>query len=48
MLDNTSMGDGDGRPTYSHILQGIISFKDFKVQEILDTYSRDVTQYEQW
>ena len=23
MLDNTNMGVGDGRPNYSHILQGI-------------------------
>ena len=44
MLDHTNMEHGKGRPKYSHILQG----KDFKIQEILDTYSRDVTQYEQW
>ena len=25
MLDNTNMGAGDGRPNYSHILQGIQS-----------------------
>ena len=30
MLDNTNKGEGDGRPKYSHILQGIIFLKILK------------------
>ena len=33
MLDNTNKGDGDGRPKYSHIVQGIIFLKILKCRK---------------